>query len=445
MAPALLAKSPRATAEKKTRPRTAERSEAALLRTILDAFDGEVPRLHTAVAYRVGIVLVTFGMVLLPALYLLLIGGVGFFIYWHATENLGAIASAHNIWVLLFGYLGPLVAGVILIFFMIKPLFAPAPRAAAEKLLERHQEPILFAFVGRIARAVGAPEPQQIAVSCDVNASAGLGRGLGGFFGNQLVLTIGLPLMAGLNARQLAGALAHELGHFAQGAGMRCSYIVRSINPWPIRIVYERDGWDERLVGGCEDSGRLAPIFFLALLCVWLTRWVLWLLMLIGHVLSCFLTRQMEYDADRFTARLAGSETFEEIARRLALWNVSSQAIFSLAGHWWMKDRYPEDLPSLIVSNADRMPRKLHRQIQKALNKSRTGVFDTHPCLKDRIANAQREATAGIFDFDEPATVLVRDYGKLARQVSLHLYQAMFGRHVKLGQLIAVVDLEDSA
>jgi len=423
----------------------AERSEAELVRMILAAFDGEVPRVRTALGYRLGIVLVTFALLLLPVVYLLLIGGVGYLVYWHATHNLTSIASLHNLWALLFGYGGPLVAGVVLIFFMIKPLFAPLPRLSAEYVLEGGQETILFAFVGRIARAVGAPEPQRIVVNCAVNASAGLGRGLGGLFGNQLVLTLGLPLIAGLSARQLAGVLAHELGHFAQGAGMRFSYFVRSINHWFVRVVYERDGWDESLVRGCEESGRLAPILFLAMFCIWLTRWVLWILMVIGHVLSCFLSRQMEYDADRYMARLAGSEAFEEIARRLALWEVSSQATFSQAGQWWIKDRYPDDLPTLIVTNAEKIPKKLQRQIQKSLNKSRTGIFDSHPCLKDRIANVGREAADGVFRFEEPATLLLRNYPKLARQASLKVYQAVFGRRVKRDKLVAVADLEDSA
>lgn len=53
------------------------------------------------------------------------------------------------------------------------------------------------------------------------------------------MLTIGLPLVAGLSLQQLAGVLAHEFGHFSQGAGMRLTYIVRSINAWFLRVVYE--------------------------------------------------------------------------------------------------------------------------------------------------------------------------------------------------------------
>ena len=55
-----------------------------------------------------------------------------------------------------------------------------------------------------------------------------------------MVLLIGLPLAAGLSLRQFAGVLAHEFGHFSQGFGMRLTYVIRSINIWFMRVVYER-------------------------------------------------------------------------------------------------------------------------------------------------------------------------------------------------------------
>ena len=36
---------------------------------------------------------------------------------------------------------------------------------------------------------------------------------------------------------------------------------------------------------------------------------MLWVLMWIGHGVSSFMLRQMEFDADRYEARVAGSET----------------------------------------------------------------------------------------------------------------------------------------
>jgi Zn-dependent protease with chaperone function len=65
-----------------------------------------------------------------------------------------------------------------------------------------------------------------------VNASASFRRGFLSLFSRDLTLTIGLPLVAGLTVRQLGGVLAHEFGHFAQGAGMRLTFVVRSVNAW---------------------------------------------------------------------------------------------------------------------------------------------------------------------------------------------------------------------
>jgi Zn-dependent protease with chaperone function len=406
-----------------------------LLRHIIAAFKVEAPRVRKTLGYRLGIVFVTLVMLLLPLVYVAIICGCGYFLFWHATQNLATFAATHSFLAVIFGYVAPLFAGVILILFMIKPLFARSPRAGLGRELEHSREPILFALVGCIARAVGAPEPRRIVVDCEVNASASFGRGPVGLLGNQLVLTIGLPLVVGLNARQFAGVLAHELGHFAQGAGMRFSYVVRSINHWFMRLACERDAWDEALVQWSEESGRLALIFYLTRFCVWLTRCLLWLLMMLGHTVSCFLLRQMEYDADRYEARVAGSASFEETSRQMALLDVAGEFTLAHAGNWWVKDSYPNDLPSLIAASVEQIPEELANLIRKSMNKARTGLFDTHPCFKDRIANARREDSEGLFRMDQPATILCSDYPKMARGASLDFYRQVFGKRVKKADL----------
>ncbi len=96
-------------------------------------------------------------------------------------------------------------------------------------------------FIDRLCDAVHAPRPRRIDVDCQVNASAGFRRGmLSMLLGRDPVLTIGLPFVAGMNARQFAGILAHEFGHFAQGGGIRLIYVIRPISFWFTRVVYER-------------------------------------------------------------------------------------------------------------------------------------------------------------------------------------------------------------
>ena len=108
-------------------------------------------------------------------------------------------------------------------------------------------EPRVYQLVPAICIAVRARAPRRIELNCDLNASAHFDRGLRGFFRGDLMLTLGMPLLAGLTQREIAGVIAHEFGHFRQGAGMRISYLIRRVNGWFARVVYERDAWDEAI------------------------------------------------------------------------------------------------------------------------------------------------------------------------------------------------------
>ncbi len=70
--------------------------------------------------------------------------------------------------------------------------------------------------------------PSRADVSLEANASAyfrsGLAIALSG--GDDVALTIGLPLCSGLSLRQLDGAMAHEFGHFTQEWAMRMMFLV---------------------------------------------------------------------------------------------------------------------------------------------------------------------------------------------------------------------------
>src|SRR5207248_927529 len=145
-----------------------------------------------------------------------------------------------------------------------------------------------------------------------------------------LVLTIGAPLIAGLDAGQFAGVLAHEFGHFTQASGRRLTFLVRSINFWFMRVVYQRDAWDEQLDQAASQWDlRIGWVLHLARLGVWLSRRVLWAFMMIGHVVSSFLLRQMEFHADAHEARLVGGDVFESTTRQMAFLEIAYQVVFN--------------------------------------------------------------------------------------------------------------------
>ena len=187
---------------------------------MFSGFQGSLQRVNTSLLYRLGILWTAVLMVLLPLAYLAIIGLIGLAVYWHLTHHhviLNGAQGRGSLLVLLI-YLAPIAVGCLLILFMIKPLFARPAQERRRRTLTPETEPLLFEFVAKIAKLVGAPRPRRIDIDCDINASASFGQSWWSLLtGRGLVLTIGMPLVAGLSLQQFAGVLAHEFGHFSQG------------------------------------------------------------------------------------------------------------------------------------------------------------------------------------------------------------------------------------
>jgi Zn-dependent protease with chaperone function len=345
-------------------------------------FSGPIQPVRKSVFYKMAILLVTIVMVLLPGIYFGLMAGVGFGTWRHATGNTFLLSQGR--WGIL-AYVAILLLGAALLILMLKPLLAAPAETPKAVTLSPDEEPELFEHVRRLCGILRAPVPREIRVDCQVNASASFRRGWWSLLGNDLTLTIGLPLVTTLDLRQLTGVIAHELGHFAQGGGMRLTFVVRSINVWFARVVYGRDEVDAGLARAMNSSSNVIYVFLLVgtvRLGVWLTKRILWLLMVTGHAVSSFLMRQMEFDADRYEARVAGSDAFERTALRLAHVNYSFQAAQSDLGRLWREERIVSDLPDLIAEHLDKQTPELRSALDEQILAARTGNFSTPPAAR---------------------------------------------------------------
>lgn len=397
--------------------------------------EGVLVRPEIKPLYRFSLMIVSVAMILLPVLYLALIGSFGYAVYWYAVhfKNLLEIGgSVRTAWLVTeMAYFAPLFIGCMLFLFMIKPLFAPKPTEAAHFSLDLADAPQLFSFIGWICRSLNAPIPSRVDVDCSVNASAGFRSGFGSFFGNDIVLTIGLPLAAGLNVSQLAGVVAHEYGHFSQGVGMRASYLIRRINYWLFRVVYERDHWDLWLVEVSEDSDqsvRSALVFYLLRGAVWLGRRPAWLLFVLGHFLSSFMSRQMEFDADRYQMKMSGSDCFISTALRIQQLDLGSAIAYKQTKAKWKKERKLFDqIPDFIVSRANEISADAQARLYAQTAGTRTSYFDSHPSHTERIGRAKEAREPGILDVREPARNLFANFPELSRRASEFFYRGMIG------------------
>jgi predicted Zn finger-like uncharacterized protein len=416
---------------------------------IMGAFRGEIEPFRPTFLYRLWVVIVVGVMVLLPLIYVGIIGLTAAVVVYHAVNHatiLNAAGRGGAIRLAALVYLAPIVVGGVVVALLLKPLFAQPGRGPKQKLLEPGAEPLLYAFVDGVCAAVGAPRPARVAVDCQVNASAHRDGGFLGLFGGDLVLTIGLPIVAGLSLTEFAGVLAHEFGHFSQGAGTRLYSLITRVNRWFARVVYERDEWDETFVAwSSDDNGLIMVLGGLTRLAIWLTRRVLWVLMQVGHLASGFLLRQMEFDADRYEARMVSGRTFATTMQRIRLIGLAEQGAQADVWSSWQQRRLPDNYPKLVMTNIPQIHESLIAVSRMASETRRTGLFDTHPADKDRIARARREEPGpGIFHLDGPATDVFRDFDTLAKSATFAMYKSMLRLAITKDQLFEVAELVET-
>ena len=409
----------------------------------VDGFTGHIAKAPgVALRYRAAMCAVAAVMILLPLVYVAIIAAAGWGVVFYAVHGVVIIENAHGLLALAL-YLGPLVAGAVLIVVMIAPLFSAPKRGPEPLFVSKEQEPLLYALVERVCREVRAPLPRRIAVTCEVNASASFERGLPALLLGRLRLTIGMPLVRGLTMEQLTGVLAHEFGHFAQGGGMRLSYIIRSINAWFARVIYERS----ELERGVAKMGRsgVGVLALVALICELLmrgARWILRALMRFGGVISAYLLRQMEFDADAHMARVVGGETLVATMTRLPELNAGARRAWELVNEFVRINKLPADVNVLIADMGARLPGSTRARLAQELNSNAHGRFDTHPTSAARIAAARRLAEPGIFHNDANAATLFTNADALGREATRHHYAILAG--VDMSKITLIENTEAS-
>lgn len=330
--------------------------------------------------------------------------------------------------------LAPAFAGVAIVLFMLKPFFAPQRRREDTIQVFRNEEPQLYQFVEGVCYVIGAPMPARIDVTHAPNASAGFRGGVISLLKpNDLVLTIGMPLVMGMTSGQLAGVIAHELGHFSQGGAMRAFYLTTVVGRWLARAAYERDKWDAWLDEQLQDSPHIAVslIVLTVKLSIVLTRLVLKALFYTGELICMHMSRQMEFDADRFETRFAGSAAFAEVCERIdALCAGFPRADRVAADMWKTRKQLPDDMPSLIADASLRIPPEEMAAIERSRRTERSGFFQSHPPTRVRLARAKDAAEPGIYHNTNPAATLCTDASVYCKRVTYGMFTERLGRHL---------------
>jgi Zn-dependent protease with chaperone function len=405
------------------------------------AFDGPLPRAKTSPLYLLATLLVFGPMILLPLVYLGIIAAAGAGVVWyavHATVMFEHVIPGRGILLVVVAYVGPIIAGALLALFMVVPLFWRSKKAPRPMWVDRSEQPLLFAYVDKLCDTMRAPRPVRIHLLASANASAHIDNGMLGLVRRRLVLSIGLPIAQSMDLRQFTGVLAHELGHFTQGASMRFSYAVHRINTWFIRLAYGRSGIDDVIDSMLmnEPHWTVALVGLLTKTVLGIARLILKLLALISHALSMHLSRQAEFDADRQAARIVGSEAMGHALEVIPFLDAASRLAVTRAQSGWVKRKLPDDLVTLTQAFSQQMPAATKDKLTAQILARDARWFDTHPPLFRRIAALKKANLPGVLKLDAPSTCLFRDFDELSKLTTIRMYQTILGQSLQPEHLV---------
>ena len=208
-------------------------------------------------------------------------------------------------------------AGFLAVFMLKALVFVRRGQMGDLTEITAAEHPQLFTFLARLVEEAKAPRPVKVYLSSRVNAAVFYDLSpLNLLFPSKKNLEIGLPLVNVLNLSEFKAVLAHELGHFAQRsmAVGRWVYLAQQI---AAHIVGKRDILDRFLEGLARTDIRIAWIGWLFMLLVWSIRSVVDSFFRLVVLAERALTREMEFQADRVSVSLAGSDALIDALYKL--------------------------------------------------------------------------------------------------------------------------------
>ena len=261
-------------------------------------------------------------------------------------------------------------------FFVKVVIFAGAlgivvVRALWVKVMPPEGQPLDLATVPRLAeriegvrQALRAPRPAVVLITPDFNASVTQVPRLGIFGWHRTYLSLGLPLMYGVDGRQFDAVLAHEFAHLSAAHPKTGLWIHRVSATWALLLTQ------------LEQSGGYASRIFRRFF-----KWYVPRLQALGFVMS----RQDEYDADRDAAAIAGARSLGAALVALEIRGRTLDEEF-WGGVWRQAEHAP--VPPEAVWRA--VPGVLAHSISDArgfddLLRRKALPEETHPSLAERL------------------------------------------------------------
>jgi heat shock protein HtpX len=164
---------------------------------------------------------------------------------------------------------------------------------ASARIVSRGDAPELHACVERLCGLANLRKPRIALASSDIPSAFATGAG------TQATIVLSEALLERLDAQELGAVVAHELAHIANGD----AFVLTVLN-----LVPALTGWFLTLPRRkFETATEAATILIFFSLFLWVFLIGLWLLWVVGTLLTLTISRHREFVADRSAALLTGA------------------------------------------------------------------------------------------------------------------------------------------
>lgn len=360
---------------------------------------------------------------LLPLLYAGVVLGLGWIVAQTAFEGLGRLALAESRSWRDLPFIPFTVVGAVTWLFMLRPLLPRPGQPRVALRVTPAGQPELFGLVREFCRHLRLEPPVEVWLDTTTGMRTGMRRSLAGVLRGEMVLTVGLPVVAALGTHEFAALLARTLALNAGGLGSGFAHLVHELDAWFFRALHERDPWEQGLRRKPGKETRWQACCRRALW-LWMTAAKLpfAFFVLAARVINMAALLRLESVAEKAALRLAGTGVRTALRRRRRLleqaWDVAAVEI----QRGVQQHRLPDNLPLLLARHVARGLEKLGASGDAPL------VEAVPPLGAALLADLPAEA---------PAASLVRCFVDLSRQLTCFYYQHELGIQIHEHRLVA--------
>jgi len=210
--------------------------------------------------------------------------------------------------------------GIIVTIFLFKFIFSKHVEDRSHlKEIKREQEPMLFELIDEVVAETGTQFPKKVYLATDVNAAVFYDSSFWSmFFPVKKNLQVGVALMNSVSVTEFRAILAHEFGHFSQKSMAIGSYVY-TINRVIYNMLYDNSSFEQLAEKWNNVSGTFSIFVQFAFRIVEGIQWILKKMYNFVNLSYMGLSREMEFQADKVAAMVAGSAPTITLLQRLEI------------------------------------------------------------------------------------------------------------------------------